>query len=186
MKDRSPITYPAIKALFEKMEAAESPDVLTLEELMSCYYNRPCRRIAPDTDQRYRKYKRGSVLVYKDEVILILNLSDDTTYFPCKSARVIGPKGKYKGLLPGSHFYTNGDISVRILQPFQPVSEMRLALRAYAKGPGLFGKDNNAGSLNGHRCTEAFGLMGGIDARRFKKVLAGVQDGSISLDAEVI
>ena len=171
MKDRSPITDPAIKAVFERMEAAQSPDVLTLEELMSCYYNRPCRRVTPGTDHRYRKYKRGSVLVYKEEVVLILFPNDDTTYFPSNSSRVIGPKGKYKGLLPGSRFFTNGDVLVRILEPFRSVSETRLALRAYAKGPNLFGKDNKAGSLNGHRCSEAFGLMGGIDARRYIKLL---------------
>ena len=83
--------------------------------------------------------------------------------------------------MPGSRIYTKGDVLVYILEPFTPVSDARKAFSELSElgrenpGGGLFDA-NSAGQLNNHRCPEAFGLYGRLDAERLMKALAETPD----------
>jgi hypothetical protein len=167
--------HPAVLAAVRKLDETEDPDGLTLEEVMLCFYRRPCRRISPGTDQLFKKYGRGSVLVYKDEVVLILDPEDNTLHFPHRRSKFIGaPKRRYTGVLPNSRFYTSGGVLVYVSEP-KAVELLRGLFRAPAEsnegkvgGFSLFSSNAN-GKLNDHRCPEAWGLYGGIDARRLMR-----------------
>lgn len=119
------------------------------------------------------KYGRGSILVYKDEVVLMLYPEDNTTYFEYVRTRSIGPKRKFEGLLPDSTFYTKGGVHVRVLEAFQSVSNARQTAREreefYLEHPEYVDIDDmskDIGVTNMHRCSEAFGLAGAMHAKR--------------------
>jgi hypothetical protein len=172
MNNQPHTLHPAVLAASQKLDEVKSPDKLTLEEVMMCFHRLPCRRVTPGSDWRLRKYCEGSVLVYKHEVVLMLNPEGNNLNLPCDHSRFVGPKRQYKGVLPGSRIYTKGQVLVYVLEAFAPVSDMRKVLSDTAEhgrenpGGGLFAP-SEGGQLNDHRCPEAFGLLGRIDAKRF-------------------
>lgn len=81
---------------------------------MMLFYNLPCRRISP-VQYGKRKIGRGSVLVCKDEVLLIIEPGDQHLNFPHTHEQICGPRQTYlRGILPGSRFYTQGQTLVSI------------------------------------------------------------------------
>lgn len=168
-----------VLAALKRLEETQDPDALTLEEVMMCRYKLPCWRIAPGTNYQFRKYRRGSVLVYEHVVILILLPGDNTTHFPFSRVWVVGKKRQYKGVLPGSSFYTNGGTRLLVedgLECIQSVREMmRQSEEYYETHPEqkqLLAWENSEGKLNDHRCSEAFYLAGGLSARRMKRIFS--------------
>lgn len=179
MKEQNPEMCTAVLAAMQKLNTTQNPDALTLEEVMMCFYERPCRRISPGKDCHFRKYARGSLLVYEQEIVLVLLPEDNTLYFPYERARIVGPKRCYRGLLPRSVFHTTGGTRVYVMDPFKEVSGMRQLMREKAERLKSFPEEanflawkNSAGSLNNHRCSEAFGLAGMIGARAWEKKMA--------------
>ncbi len=167
----------AVTAALEKLEQTQSPHSMTLEEIMMCSYHKPCRRILPGSDPVFRKYGRGSTLVYKNEVVLVLLPDDDTVYFPARGVRCIGPKVKrYKGVLPRSSFYTNGGVYNLVLTPFEEVVAWR---EVFHNLEPTFGPHVSCGGMFGvaahQRCKETFILMGRLAAKRLLRQLPPAQ-----------
>lgn len=167
----------AVLAALEKLKSTNEPDALTLEEVMACFYRRPCRRVSPGTNPRFNKYGRGSVLVYKDEVVLILLPEDNTLTFPCRKTKCVGPRSRYKGVEPRSRIYTKTGILVCVAEPFTTVTEIRKFFTELSEhcrenyGVDSFLGRNSAGHLNNHRCPEAFVLYGRIVTRELIEFL---------------
>ncbi len=148
---------------------------MSLEQIMMCVYEKPCIRMTAEQLNDTR-YGYGSVLVYKDRVIIVLNPEDDTLCFYDRphNVRYCTGKRKFKGLLPGSRFYTRHTLTV--IDDPERVRELR-ALKAQDKVvarphfSSLFAPSDE-GKLNDHRCPEAWKLMGRRDAARLASVLA--------------
>lgn len=188
---REPAATPEIlEARTKFLNEPGAPDSLTLEDIMRVYYNKPCRRIAPNCREA-GKYARGSVLVKENEIVLVLNPKDESTFLPRKSSRVVGcPIKCFKGLLPGSRFYTRGGVYV-VMESKEVAAELRMTfgffnkLREHSrvqiakmgppKGETSFFAENEAGKLNDHRCREAWTLSGHLEGMRLRKVFAPVE-----------
>lgn len=147
---------------------------LTLEEIMMVRYRKPCRRVAPG-NREAKKFGRGSVLLYEQEVLLVLEPEDNTTYFPHTNTRVVCPS-KRRRLLSGSRYYTTGGVEVHVNERPDQVNLLRAYLKQARAKRKVEMRDNQGlfivealGKVRAMRCSEAWGLAAQIDVRRIKQ-----------------
>lgn len=172
-----------IRAAVRKLHTnGRGPDGLTLEEVMMCYYLKPCVRVTPPAEPLLGyPYREGSVLVYDDRVELVLKPEANTLRFPSARSRFVGaPSKRFHGLLPGSRFRTVEGICT-YMEERDRVAEIRNLVReahasikqrcAQSHPSESFFAANEVGKLNDHRCKEAFGLAGAMKGSRFRSVL---------------
>lgn len=169
------LTEEVTEALW-KLDQTENVDILTLEEVMMCYYKRPCRRVLPGGSDA-RKFQRGSLLVYEGETVLVLRPEDNTLVFSANKTRFVGTPIKcFKGLLPGSRFYTSGRVFTVMMEKEQTrafrqfLNSSRRRERCGNRISSFF-EANSAGALNQPRCPEAFGLGCRIGVARIQKAV---------------
>lgn len=102
----NPAHHPLVVAAHNKLEATGKTEDLSLEELMMCFYGKPCERKSEKFDTRF---KRGSILHYHDRVIIIANPKDEHLdmheEYPHRRLRFISPQRCY-GLMSHSYFFT--------------------------------------------------------------------------------
>jgi hypothetical protein len=150
---------------------------LTLEGIMQEFYGKPCIRVSESWNTRF---KRGSVLVYEDSVVIVAN-DDDTDLHMNRSSipklRFITPQREF-GVLPGSHFFTK-ECYVTVHTNPNHVRKFRgffrdlrnLPVRTGINTWGTSDKSGIIGLLN-VRCPEEAGLWGRYDGKRLRMALA--------------
>lgn len=162
-----------IKVANHKLESSEDTSGMTLEEIMMSYYNRPCYRVSPGHREAWG-YERGSQLVYKDRVILVLNPEDNSLYGIVGREDYVGPHYKrFLGLEIGTRLVKNGRMKTII-----DVQRVRI-MRHMKKDPKFFSMRSVSRSIisemaERHRCPETTGLYGRLDALRLQRICGEV------------
>lgn len=96
---------------------------LTLEEVMAWYYRRSCRRVHPDSDDpviTVLKARRGSVLVTRNEVVVVCNPLDFHLMPPKPDFRqreIIDSRSPY---LPGTTIIRKAGRKIYVLYKHNP------------------------------------------------------------------
>jgi hypothetical protein len=147
---------------------------LTLEGIMQEFYGKPCIRVSESWNTRF---KRGSVLVYEDSVVIVAN-DDDTDLHMNRSSipklRFITPQREF-GVLPGSHFYTKECYvtvhaepnHVRTFRKFYKDLPIKTGINTWGSA-----KKSCLTEFLNVRCPEEAGLWGRRDAVSLRMALA--------------